>query len=161
MNILRMKCTKSTIFVFAMLLTCISCSVSREDQLQRRADRGDIQAMMELAAANESLTGGGFIRKPNTGKSKELYRKAAALGHTPAMYVLSQFLSDSITNEERVMWLKKGAELGNKACLIELVNAYEQGLYGLSRDPDEAKGWQKKVRAACEEELRQQGYSLH
>ena len=124
MNFLRMKCTKSTIFVFAMLLTGISCSVSREDQLQRRADRGDIQAMMELAAANESLTGGGFIRKPNTGKSKELYRKAAALGHAPAMYVLSQFLSDSITNEERVMWLKKGAELGNKACLIELVNAY-------------------------------------
>ena len=124
MNVLRVVFDKSMLFLLAILSICIACSISREDQLQRRADRGDIQAMMELAAANESLTGGGFIRKPNTGKSKELYRKAAALGHTPAMYVLSQFLSDSITNEERVMWLKKGAELGNGACVTELINAY-------------------------------------
>lgn len=74
------------------------------------------------------------------------------------MYTLSQLLTNDITNEERVMWLKKGASLGNKACMVELRNAFEQGLYGLPRDSKLAEEWQRKVRAASEDELRRQGY---
>ena len=134
------------------------CACTREQQLERRAKAGDVYAMHELAMANTSPAGGGIVRDPRPGKALALLREAAGRGFSPAMYTLSQLLTDDLTNEERVMWLKKGAELGSKACLIELRNAYEHGMYGLPKDAKLAAEWQQKVRDVSEEELRRQGY---
>lgn len=120
----------------------VACT--REQILQQKADSGDIEAMMELARANESLTGSGIVRKPNVGKAMELYRRAAEKGHSPAMYLLGQRSTTFIPNEERVMWLKKGAELGSEACIIELMNGYRFGQYGLSQDKGAAIYWELK-----------------
>jgi len=58
------------------------------------------------------------------------------------MYWLTQI--GGITNEERVMWLKKGAELGNETCIIELMDACRFGKYGLKADKGAGIYWELK-----------------
>jgi len=121
------------------------------------AEKGDVQAMYLVGVAYITARGGGIIQHPNVADSIFWLRKASEKGHRGAMWTISGL---GIPDEEKVMWLKKGAELGSKACLIELRNGYEHGMYGLPRDPLLAAEWQKKVRAVSEDELRRQGYVI-
>ena len=54
------------------------------------------------------------------------------------------------------MWLKKGAELGNGACVAELITAYTHGRYGLAPDQGEAFRW---IRIGWEMDFKERGYS--
>jgi hypothetical protein len=60
------------------------------------------------------------------------------------MYILSRVLTTLVSNEERVMWLKKGAGMGDGACVSALIGAYNEGLYGLPKDPLEAFRWTRR-----------------
>ena len=129
--------------VCALLVGCL-CACTQEQQLERRARAGDFQAMMALSEAYGSPSGGGITRNPSHEKEVFWLRRAASQGFTPAMYDLSQVLTVIVTNEERVMWLKKGAELGNEACVIELMNGYRFGNHGLPKDTGAAIFWELK-----------------
>jgi TPR repeat protein len=56
------------------------------------------------------------------------------------------------------MWLKKGAELGNGACVTELINAYRQGLFGVPEDPIEAFRW---VKVGWQMDFKNRQYDAH
>jgi hypothetical protein len=127
-----------------MLFLSGLCACTKEQELIERAEKGNVEAMMILGDAYGSPSGAGITRYPSHEKEVYWLRKAANMGHTPAMYELSRVLTTLITNEERVMWLKKGAELGNEACVIELMNSYRHGLHGLPRDTGAAIYWELK-----------------
>jgi len=108
--------------------------------------------MMDLSAAYGSPSGGGITRNPSHEKEVYWLREAANQGHTPAMYILSKVSTVLVTNKERVMWLKKGAELGNKACMVELMNGYQVESYGLPKDTGAFLYWEARVSAATRKE---------
>lgn len=113
--------------------------------------------MYEVGMAHLSVSGYGVI-DPKSPRNPVLWlRRAAEKGHVGAMWELAGI---GIPNEEKVMWLKKGAELGSKACIIEVQKGYAFGMYGLPKDSVLAGEWQKKERIACEDELRRQGYDV-
>ncbi len=149
------------VFGGLMLIVIVGASLlwfwltPHKNALVRRAEKGDVQAMYDVGISHLSISGKGIIDPKSRRDPVYWFRLAAANGHSGAMYVLADL---GIPNEEKVMWLKKGAELGSKACTIELRNGYEHGMYGLPQDPVQAKEWQGKVRSLSEEELRQQGY---
>ena len=98
--------------------------------------------MYTLGQANLSTFGDGIVKNPNYADAAKWFEMGAKKGHTPSMYWLTKI--GGITNEERVMWLKKGAELGNGACVTALINSYSEGLYGLPVDSVEAFRWTKR-----------------
>lgn len=98
--------------------------------------------MFELANGYSKIGGGGVAPESNNEKADQWYRAAAKLGHTGAMYRLSQ--GGGASNEERVMWLKKGAELGDGACMVELSKGYQHQLFGLPYDPVESFRWTRR-----------------
>ena len=139
-----------------MGLVLLQCDATpRKHPLVKRAEGGDVQAMYLVGMAHLSISGEGIVKRGERREPVYWLRMAAQNHHSGAMYILADL---PIPNEEKVMWLKKGAELGSKACLIELRNAYEHGMYGLPKDAKLAAEWQQKVRDVSEEELRRQGY---
>lgn len=110
-----------------------------------RAERGDVQSMYLVGVANLTIKGDDITRDPNIATAIIWLRKASAAGHAGAMWTISGL---GIPNEEKVMWLKKGAESGNEACIIELMNAYRFGKYGLQIDKGVSIYWELK-RGEC------------
>ncbi len=105
------------------------------------AEKGDVQAMYLVGVAYITARGGGIIQHPNVADSIFWLRKASEKGHRGAMWTISGL---GIPDEEKVMWLKKGAELGSEACIIELMNGYQAGSYGLPSDKGAAIFWELK-----------------
>ncbi len=95
------------------------------------AEKGDVQAMYLVGVAYITARGGGIIQHPNVADSIFWLRKASEKGHRGAMWTISGL---GIPDEEKVMWLKKGAELGSGACMTELANGYLHQNLGLPKD---------------------------
>jgi TPR repeat protein len=115
----------------------------------RRAGKGDVQAMYDMGIAHLSVSGKGIIDPVLDRNPIYWFRLAATNGHTGAMYILADL---GIPNEEKAMWLKKGAELGNKACMVELMNGYQSGAYGLPKDIGAFLYWEACISAATRKE---------
>ena len=97
--------------------------------------------MYEVGMAHLSVSGYGIIDPRSSRDPVPWLRGAAEKGHIGAMWVLAGI---GIPNEEKVMWLKKGAELGSEACVIELMNGYRFGNIGLPKDTGAAIFWELK-----------------
>jgi TPR repeat protein len=55
---------------------------------------------------------------------------------------------------EALVWYRKGAALGDVACMVEVGKAYQYGLYGEAVNKAEAKRWFDKADALCLEDKR-------
>jgi len=142
MNIGRYLSDINYYFILCILLMCVSCRINKEKNFKHRAEQGDVQAMYALGQANLSTYGDGIVKRPNYRDAAHWFEMGAKRGHAPSMYWLTQI--GGITNEERVMWLKKGAELGNETCIIELMDACRFGKYGLKADKGAGIYWELK-----------------
>ncbi len=76
---------------------------ARRLEYRRRADEGDVRAMVSLAEMAEGS---------DPEKAMVWYRKAAELGYSLAAYNLGQMLSDN-RPEEAEEWLLRAADLGD------------------------------------------------
>jgi TPR repeat protein len=139
--------------VFSLLLVfvlMIGCKVDKEKQLISKAKNGDVHAMYELGMANTSISGDGIVSNPNYRDAVYWFEEAAEHGHTTSMYFLSQIRGQP--EGRQVMWLKKGAEMGNKACMVELSNSYFHQMHGLSKDIGAFLYWEARVSEATMKE---------
>lgn len=143
-NRIREYWNENLCFYFAMILVFVSmvgCVQNKEEALKSRVRHGDVHAMFELGMANISSSGDGIVPNPNYRDAVHWFEEAANRGHTTSMYFLSQIGGQP--EGRQAMWLKKGAQLGNSACVTELIKGYTHGVYGLPRDPIEAFHWVK------------------
>lgn len=118
------------------------CEKSKEEDLKSKARSGDVRAMYELGMANTAISGDGIVSNPNYRDAVYWFEEAAKRGHTTSMYFLSQVGGQP--KGRQAMWLKKGAELGNEACVIALMNGYRFGNHGLPKDTGAAIFWELK-----------------
>lgn len=146
------------IVIMLVLVYMIGCIKSKEEELKNRIKHGDVHAMYELGMANISASGDGIVANPNYRDAVYWLEEAANHGHTTSMYFLSQIGGQP--EGQQAMWLKKGAELGNKACMIRIRDGYIHGAYGFPKDPIKAEEWQKRIRFIYDDELRKQGYVI-
>ena len=58
---------------------------------------------------------------------------------------------------EALVWYRKGAELGDIGCMVEVGKAYQYGLYGVGVDNVEAEKWYDKANSLFKEEKRKRG----
>lgn len=114
-----------------------------------RAERGDVQSMYLVGVANLTIKGDDITCDPNIATAIIWLRKASEAGHAGAMWTITGL---GIPNEEKVMWLKKGAEMGNKACMVELMNGYLHQLHGLPKDLGAFLYWEARVSEATMKE---------
>ncbi len=119
---------------------------------RRAADAGSPRAMLFLAltAARDSS------RQPNDRIStKELVKpgtearrwleKAAQNGSALACFVFCEKGEGIISDEERLRWLRKGANLGSPGLQTGLAAAYAEGYLGLPKDQSECLKWLRKA----------------
>jgi TPR repeat protein len=126
--------------LFLAVLFSLGCPAV---SVRLRAAMGDANAMYEIGEAYRHAGGAGIVDPQSDPKEADRWFKMAAQkGHVGAMFSISQ--GGDFTNEERVMWLKKGAELGSGVCVTELIKGYSHGVYGLPQDPLEAFRWTKR-----------------
>lgn len=116
-------------------------------RLLNAAERGDVDAMTELAVCFEE---GKRFPKDLT-ESLNWYQKAAEKGHAEAQFRLAQKYSNGLgvsKNEtEAVKWYQKAAEQGNAEAQLELGKCYYFG-EGVDTDYKKAVKW---YRAAAEQ----------
>ena len=138
----RPKAFPGLILSTVMGLVLLQCDATpRKHPLVKRAEGGDVQAMYLVGMAHLSISGEGIVKRGERREPVYWLRMAAQNHHSGAMYILADL---PIPNEEKVMWLKKGAELGSEACIIELMNAHRFGTYGLPKDPGASIFWELK-----------------
>ncbi|HJW72297.1 MAG TPA: hypothetical protein VJ486_05525 [Geothrix sp.] len=79
---------------------------------------------------------------------------AAEHGNTEAIFGIGNL---NRPKPGALIWYKRGAELGDEACMIEVGKAYEYGWYGVKVDKIEAKNWYAKAWAIRKEEIQKHG----
>lgn len=78
----------------------------------------------------------------NKEKGFELYLQAAKMGHAWAQAMCTA--NEKLSNEERVGWAKKSADMGCWLAMDFLQLAYHEGTYGLPKDTIQAAYWIKR-----------------
>jgi len=115
---------------------------------QAMAEKGDIHAQYSVGRLYEK--GRGVDRDFAT--AIKWYRQAAEKGHADSQYRLAVGYGYGlgVKKDETlgVMWLRKAAANGQKRAQKSLGKAYEDGLFGLPRDPAQAKYWYDKARSS-------------
>jgi TPR repeat protein len=115
-------------------------SETRLRELQRRAESGDADAMVDLAqeySIGETVT-------QDQALAFDWFRKAANVGNPTAMcglvtlYNLGSGVAQSYA--DAVFWFRKAAEIGNAEGMFNLAYVYEFG-EGVPQDYDEARKW--------------------
>jgi serine/threonine protein kinase len=110
-----------------------------ESFLEQSANKGHAKAMSALGFLNQ--------RRGNQRKSYEWYSKAAAAGDNEALMPLAQFYYFGQTvaknYEKAVELLRPLADAGNVNAKIMLSNIFEEGGYGIGRNPEEAARYRK------------------
>jgi TPR repeat protein len=136
--------------LFLMMLFSLGCPAV---SVRLRAAMGDANAMYEIGEAYRHAGGAGIVDPQSDPKEADRwFRMAAQKGHAGAMFSISQ--GGDFTNEERVMWLKKGAESGSKACMVELMDGYLYGNFGLPRDIGAFLYWESRISECSMKESR-------
>lgn len=79
---------------------------------------------------------------------------AAKQGNTQAIFEVGNLNQPM---PEALVWYKKGAELGDIGCMVEVGKAYQYGLYGVVVDKVEGQKWYDKANALYKEEKRKRG----
>lgn len=131
---------RSALICFAIM--ALGCS--ERGRLQFKADMGSPKAMREY---------GLWLCSKGHDDEFELgirwLQKAAIAGDNQAMYELGLIKSmGGGPRPEAVFWFRKGAEAGDRFCMIKLANAYEYGYLGLPKDRAEAAKWFEAARRA-------------
>jgi len=112
---------------------------------QPMADKGDMYAQYAIGRLYEK--GRGVDRDFAT--AVKWYRQAAEKGHADSQYRLAVGYGYGLGVKKdetlAVMWLRKAAANGQKRAQKSLGKAYEDGLFGLPRDPAQAKYWYDKA----------------
>ncbi len=108
------------------------------------AAKGEKHAMRLLGQAH----GGGWGVEKDRAVALEWYRKGAAAGESFCMMWLSQILMQGKEVATDVpgglRWLERSAELGNYWALGDLAHLFDEGWYGLPRDPQRALELKRK-----------------
>jgi TPR repeat protein len=113
--------------------------------LRKAADRGDVDAMFEMA--ERYLYFDGFGETLDHKKASEWYERASGCGHAHATYELAWCYlykeGDGVEkNEAKAVELYfKAAELGSGIAAWDLGLFYEQGLCGVAVNKKEALKW--------------------
>lgn len=114
-------------------------------KLLAEAESGNAESQYTLAAMFGS---GEFILK-NDVEAVKWYRKAAEGGHAEAqrnlglMYIFGEGMSLNLN--EGLRWLRIAGECGSAEAMRALALAYQEGLYGVEKNSDEAKRWSDRA----------------
>ncbi len=105
------------------------------------AEKGDVSAQRGVGKLYEK--GRGVDR--DFAKAVRWYRPAAEQGDAESQYRLSVAYGygAGVKKDEAtaILWLRKAAEGGQKRAQKSLAKGYQDGLFGLPRDPAKAKYW--------------------
>ncbi|MFK5912907.1 MAG: tetratricopeptide repeat protein [Woeseiaceae bacterium] len=108
---------------------------------KRASANGHTDAMYNLALMYNK--GRVVYRSPKD--AVKWWRKAAELGNAEAQFNIGveYFYGRKIGKDipKALMWWKKSARQGNKSSRAALYKAYNEGLYGIEKNPQEAKRW--------------------
>jgi len=112
--------------------------------LQKAADAGDTDAMLNLGWLYANGNGGG----QDFGKSREWYQKAADAGNTDAMLNLGWLYANGyggFTDFDKAReWYQKAADAGNTDAMLNLGELYANGDGG-GQDFGKAREWYQKA----------------
>jgi serine/threonine protein kinase/TPR repeat protein len=119
--------------------------------LERGAAAGSVECMAALGAL---LASGGAPE--DEAPALRWLEQAAAAKLPQARALLADLLASerpAVRDPARAVALwREDAAAGSAQAMLRLAQAYEVGLQGLRRDPEEARGWYEKARAAGSEE---------
>jgi len=108
---------------------------------KRASANGNSDAMYNLAIMYNK--GRVVYRSPKD--AVKWWRKAAELGNADAQFNLGveYFYGRKIGKDvpKAIMWWKKSAQQGHKDSRAALYKTYNEGLYGIEKNPQEAKRW--------------------
>lgn len=120
---------------------------------QMAADKQDPEALYALGG----MYGAGEGVKKDPKKALELVRAAAEAGYDAAVNYMAQIYWERRPgvdpaapdfNEQALVWFRRSAEKGNPAAFSYLSRCYGEGLFGLAKDPEQAKQWDAKYRTS-------------
>ncbi len=128
---------------FIALLLSLGCS--ERTRMEAKARMGNREAMREYGLWLYS-----HGREREVEEALAWITKAAEKGDTKAMYDRAMIASSGgrSSNPVGLYWFRKGAEAGDRFCMIKLANAYEYGYLGLPKDRTEAAKWFEAARRA-------------
>lgn len=113
-------------------------------------DPEGLYALGGMYAAGEGV-------KQDPKKALELIRESAELGHDAAINAMAQAYWERQPgidpaapdfNEQALVWLRRSAEKGFPSGYSFLSRSYAEGLFGLAKDPEQARQWDAKYRAS-------------
>ncbi len=108
---------------------------------KRASANGNTDAMYNLAIMYNK--GRVIYRSPKD--AVKWWRKAAELGNADAQFNLGveYFYGRKIGKDvpKAIMWWKKSAQQGHKSARAALYKTFNEGLYGVEKNPQEAKRW--------------------
>ena len=120
----------------------VGCSPKTElEKLERRAQKGDLQAQFDLGAANGNA---------NPTEAAKWLRKAADRNHAEAQFYLAAALEKGLGVKqdfaEAAAWYRKSAEQGSASAQINLGTLHLDG-HGVKQDAAEAVRWFRRAAA--------------
>ena len=110
-------------------------------ELLKKAESGDPESQYSLAAMYGA---GDFVTKSDV-EAARWYRAAADRGQVEAqrnlglMYIYGEGVSQDVA--EGMRWIRVAAEGGSSDAMKALAMAYQQGLYDLEQDNEQASYW--------------------
>lgn len=106
--------------------------------------RGSVEAQRHLGACYAT---GDWIGEKDAVKAVEWYTKAAEQGHAESQYDLGFMLLMGEGAERNTLkgmqWLVQAAEQRNDSACELLVDIYEEGMFGVASDAEQAKHWKE------------------
>ncbi|HSD60526.1 MAG TPA: tetratricopeptide repeat protein [Burkholderiales bacterium] len=120
---------------------------------QMAADKQDPEGLYALGgmyAAGEGV-------KQDPKKALELIRASAELGYETAINAMALAYWERQPgvdpkapdfNDQALVWFRRAAEKGYPSACSFLAKSYGDGLFGLAKDPEQAKQWEAKYRSS-------------
>src|SRR5215216_1843282 len=124
----------------------VSCIDDAESMnlLIEAGERGSVEAQRDLGAY---FATGDWIGEKDEAKAVAWYTKAAEQGHAESQYDLGfmMLLGEGTTQDtvKGMEWLIKAAEQGNDSACELLADIYDEGMFGITSNEEEAKRWKE------------------
>jgi TPR repeat protein len=129
----------------------------RDELLKRAAELGSRGAQRTLGVYYAT---GRWTGAKDSTQAVYWYTLAAERNHDDAQYNLGFMLllgdgAEPSVNEG-LRWLRSSAEMGNADAMRLLADLYENGYYGVPKQPDEAEKWKRRYRTDDESRGREE-----